>query len=331
MSAAQIRLKDLNDWVVGQIGHPQVTITQASEDASFRRYFRAANGSHSYIVMDAPPEKEDTATFVDITGRLERAGVNVPHVHARDSERGFLLLDDFGSTLFLHQLNDDTVDRLYADAIAALIKIQGAPVDGLPAYDEALLRFEISLFRDWLLARHLGIEFTPAQTQSFEQVTTALVENALRQPQVFVHRDYHSRNLMVTAVNNPGVLDYQDAVRGPLTYDLVSLLRDCYIAWPRSLVVDWALTFRDALMRRARPAGQSEREFLRWFDLMGIQRHLKASGIFARLWHRDGKQGFLKDIPRTLNYIVETAPHYPETAPLAELIKTLDLPRRLAA
>ncbi|MGF1547492.1 MAG: aminoglycoside phosphotransferase family protein [Thiotrichales bacterium] len=330
MSPTEQRFENLNHWVHAQLGSSPLNLSPASEDASFRRYFRAANGSRSFIVMDAPPERETTEPFVAITARLERVGVHVPHVHAVDQDQGFVLLDDLGSSLYLKLLNERTVDHLYADAIAALIKIQSAPCDGLPDYSSELLRFEIRLFLDWLLRRHLEIELTATQTEAFDQVTTALVENARQQPQVFVHRDYHSRNLMITGDNNPGVLDYQDAVRGPITYDLVSLLRDCYVAWPGSLVNDWALTFRDALMRRALPAGRSEREYLRWFDLMGIQRHLKASGIFARLWHRDGKSGYLKDIPRTLNYIVEAAPRHPETEPLARLIDELQLVQRLA-
>ncbi|MGF1644299.1 MAG: aminoglycoside phosphotransferase family protein [Thiotrichales bacterium] len=330
MSPSEQRIENLSHWVRTQLGFTPSQISPASEDASFRRYFRAVNGTRSFIVMDAPPEREATEPFVDITSRLESVGVHVPHVHAVDRDQGFVLLDDLGSSLYLKLLDERTVDHLYADAIAALLKIQSAPSEGLADYGSELLRFEMRLFPDWLLERHLGIELTPAQKTTLEQVANVLVDSALRQPQVFVHRDYHSRNLMVTRQHNPGVLDYQDAVRGPLTYDLVSLLRDCYIAWPRSLVHDWALTFRDALMRRALPAGRTEREFLRWFDLMGIQRHLKASGIFARLWRRDGKQGYLRDIPRTLNYILEVAPGYPETEALARLIDDLQLLRRLS-
>jgi aminoglycoside/choline kinase family phosphotransferase len=225
-------------------------------------------------------------------------------------------------------------DALYADAIEALVRIQarGARFGAqLPPYDEKLLRFEMSLFTDWLLARHLQVSLDPGATQALARVFDTLVASALEQPPVFVHRDYHSRNLMVCSGHNPGILDFQDAVHGPLTYDLVSLLRDCYIAWPQDRVVAWALDFRRRAASAGLPVGADEQQFLRWFDLMGVQRHLKASGIFARLWHRDGKPGYLADVPRTLEYVAQACARHADLAPLGELVAGRVLPAMRAS
>lgn len=274
--------------------------------------------------MDAPPERERCEPFIEIAHRLRAAGVNVPEILASDVESGFVLLTDLGDTLYLQALNDETADRLYADAITALITIQNhADCNGLPHFNATRLLDEIHLFEDWLLGKHLGLHLGSNEKKAMDNVFHLLVANALNQPQVFVHRDYHSRNLMVTVSNNPGIIDFQDAVAGPLCYDLVSLLKDCYIKWPHECINDWAGSF----FRQLPSCGLTESEFMRSFDLMGAQRHLKASGIFARLFHRDGKSGFLKDIPRTLSYIVDLEPGFPELQPLVTLIREQVLPR----
>jgi len=323
------RLPDLKTWAVSILGQSDWKLSPASEDASFRRYFRISRNGESYILMDAPPEKENIEPFIDVTHKLLSAKVHAPVIHAVDQSRGFMLLDDLGSTCYLDELDIDTAKQLYADALNSLLNIQQADINKLPLYDNKLLRDEMSLFDDWFLGRHLGIVLNSEQQQLLEDTHSILSDNALEQPQVFVHRDYHSRNLMVTDANNPGIIDYQDAVHGPITYDLVSLLRDCYVAWPPEQVKSWALAYRDSLVVAGLLDQTADSEFLRWFDLMGIQRQLKAIGIFSRLNHRDGKSGYLKDIPRTLTYILQVAPDYADTHPLAQLIEELDIPRRL--
>jgi len=248
----------------------------------------------------------------------------VPHLLASDLQQGFLLLSDLGHEQYLPHLNENSVEALYGDAMQALLVMQRSEdprVVSLPAYERTLLMTEMGLFRDWLLARHLGLQLSPAQAQMLEQTFAWLADSALQQPKVFVHRDYHSRNLMLSTPR-PGILDFQDAVYGPLTYDLVSLLRDCYIDWPRSQVEAWVADFH-------RDCGSEVdyTTFLRWFDLMGVQRHFKASGIFARLYHRDGKPGYLHDIPRTLGYVLQVAESYPQLNEVAELIREQVLPR----
>lgn len=281
--------------------------------------------------MDAPPDREDSRPFVDVARCLQRIGVNAPRIVAADLDLGFLLLTDLGSLSYLTALKREPAraDRLYGDALAALARIQEqgrTQQSGLPPYDEALLSFELSLFRDWLCGRHLGIELTGAEEAAWNACCAILVENALQQPCVFVHRDYHSRNLMVTDTNNPGILDFQDAVEGPLTYDLVSLLKDCYIRWPEERVRAWALGYFSTLDAAVHD-GMDADEFMRAFELMGVQRHLKAAGIFARLCHRDGKAAYLLDVPRTLSYVVEVAPRHPALKFLARLIAERVLPR----
>jgi len=277
--------------------------------------------------MDAPPDRENCAPFIRVAGALRRMGLNVPEVLAADLQQGFLLLTDLGSESYLAALADpDRADALYADAIGALATMQRngeAFLDIVPAYDETLLTFELSLFSDWLCGRHLGISFDAAARAAWQSCCRALVGNALEQPTVFVHRDFHSRNLMVVAENNPGILDFQDAVAGPYTYDLASLLKDCYIGWPASRRDAWMWSF---YRERVGDLGVSEDRFRRHFELMGAQRQLKAAGIFARLNHRDGKPGYLRDIPRTLNYVLEIAPRYEELRVVAELIRGQVLP-----
>jgi aminoglycoside/choline kinase family phosphotransferase len=319
------RLEALKRWLETELDFSEYTLTPASSDASFRRYFRVVHDGNSLIVMDAPPDKEDSRPFVAVAKLLFDAGLNVPEVLDQDLDQGYLLLGDLGSTLYLDELGDDSVERLYGDALGALAAIQACdPGSGaLPDYDRTLLMNEMGLFRDWLVGTHLGITLNAAQADLLDAAYNLLADNALAQPQVLVHRDYHSRNLMVTARNNPGILDFQDAVIGPVTYDLVSLLRDCYIAWPRNRVEDWALGYQKLALQSGilREEHEDPRQFLRWFDLMGVQRHLKAAGIFARLNHRDGKTAYLDDIPRTLGYVVEVSGRYPELAGLGEFVE----------
>jgi len=305
-------------------------LSLASGDASFRCYFRVQKGPSSFIVMDAPPDKEDCLPFIRVAGFLESMGLNAPRVIEADLEQGFLLLTDLGQDQFLDALNRDAdlAAGLYDDALDALAAMQrrgDAFQSSLPPYDEKLLRFELSLFHDWLCGTHLGIAFSDQDETSWQQCSDLLVTNALEQPQVFVHRDYHSRNLMVTDGDNPGILDFQDAVEGPLTYDLVSLLKDCYIRWPAERVRNWATDFYALVPEQHRESVDLD-QFMRFFELMGVQRHLKAAGIFARLNHRDGKVGYLADIPRTLSYIVEVAPGYPELDFVCGLIQQELLP-----
>jgi aminoglycoside/choline kinase family phosphotransferase len=320
------RLKLLKRWLENELDFSDYSLKPASSDASFRRYFRLTHDGSSYIVMDAPPQKEDSRPFISIARQFADVGLNVPEIIDENLAQGFLLLTDLGSRLYLEALNEATVERLYGDALGALAALQSCqPVPGLlPDYDRGLLLTEMGLFRDWLVGRHLGIELSEAQAAMLEEAFAGLAENALNQPQVCVHRDYHSRNLMVTPHNNPGILDFQDAVIGPVTYDLVSLLRDCYIAWPRPRVDAWALGYQELALQTGilRREHDDPAQFLRWFDLMGVQRHLKAAGIFARLNHRDGKPGYLKDIPRTLGYVIDVARRYTEIAWLGEFIET---------
>jgi aminoglycoside/choline kinase family phosphotransferase len=325
------RLDILRHWLEADLGWHDLELAPASADASFRRYFRVGGRGHDTVIaMDAPPDKEDVEPYLKVAGMLAGIGVHAPRVLRRNAIDGFLLLTDLGSATYLAELADPArADALYADAIRALVKIQAGGEQHarrLPPYDERLLRFEMSLFTDWLVGRHLALELSPTESALLATAFDALVANALAQPRVFVHRDYHSRNLMVCPADNPGILDFQDAVRGPLSYDLVSLLRDCYVQWPQERVLGWALGYRRQAQAVGLPAGDDEAQFLRWFDLMGIQRHLKASGIFARLWHRDGKPGYLPDVPRTLGYIVAACAHHADLAALGALVGERVLP-----
>ena len=329
-AGADARLQALNRWVEGIDAIRGGTLAPASGDASFRRYFRLQRGGESFIVMDAPPPQEDCLPFIRVAGYLEAMQINAPRVLEADLDRGFLLLTDLGSTLYLDSLEADAsrADKLYGDALSALAAMQarGAAYQSLlPAYDETLLRFELSLFHDWLCGTHLGMTFDEGEEAEWQALCDRLVRNALDQPQVFVHRDYHSRNLMVTSENNPGVLDFQDAVEGPVSYDLVSLLKDCYIKWPADRIAQWVGDYYGRLDEAMRTR-ITQRDFVRAFELMGVQRHLKAAGIFCRLNHRDGKPGYLQDIPRTLSYIVDIAPRYGELDFLVQLITDRCLP-----
>jgi len=308
------------------LGYQDYTVTPASEDASFRSYHRLQQAQQSWVVMDAPPEQEPCDQFIAVDEMLRDAGLSAPEIIHKNLDQGFLVLSDFGNTAYLDVLDEQSVDDLYGDALQSLKRMQDK-IDcaGLPEYDEVLLVREMMLFHDWLLGEMFGIELNDVQLGLWQASMRILVDNALAQPQVFVHRDYHSRNLMVIGADNPGIIDFQDAVCGPVTYDLVSLLRDCYIAWPKPRVTGFIGRFYDSM-----PDQSVDLEtFTRWLDLMGVQRHLKASGIFCRLKQRDGKQGYIKDIPRTFNYIAEACSSQPSLRPLGELIEELDLTKRI--
>ncbi|MEA3410869.1 MAG: phosphotransferase [Pseudomonadota bacterium] len=312
-------------WLRGHANIEDCAIEPVSGDASFRRYFRVDTGGRTCILMDAPPDREDSAPFVDVTRRLTAAGLNVPRVLEADLKAGILLLDDLGDDLYLNHLHDDNAATLYRYALDALQRIQAADTTGLPDYDRTLLLREMALFREWFLERHLGLGPDPARDALLNRTFEALVEVAHEQPQVFVHRDYHARNLMLTPDHPPGILDYQDAVHGPVTYDLVSLLKDSYIAWPRQRQLDWVFSYRDRIVEAGIIQPVDDATFLRWFDLTGVQRQLKVCGIFARLNYRDGKPGYLRDIPLTWRNLVDAAGRYPETRELARSLAGLDI------
>lgn len=323
------RLEQLTQWVNSLPGWEHALLEPASADASFRRYFRARGPEGTAICMDAPPDKENVLPFVDITGRLQATGVHVPVLLAQNLMDGFLLMEDLGSTPYLDRLNFATAKNLYADALQSLLTLQQADCDHLPLYDESRLRAEMELMPEWFLGTHLG--FTPDRLplELLQHAFDALVESALEQPLVFVHRDYHSRNLMVTDSQNPGVIDYQDAVLGPATYDLVSLLRDCYILWPQSQVDWWMTCFRKEAIALGVLPPVDHATYVRWFDLMGLQRHIKVLGIFARLYHRDGKSGYLQDLPRVLSYVVNVGARYPETSELVQWLHNSGVTQRI--
>ena len=322
--ASDSRLADLTRWVFDDLGFAGSRIAPASADASFRRYFRVTRGEDSYIVMDAPPEKESLGPFLSVAKILLGIGLNVPVVLAKDPKRGLLLLSDLGERQYLDELDtDEAADRLYADALGALCTMQtadSAMARDLPSYDHTLLMREMELMPEWFLRRHLGLQSSAAERGMLNRLFETLAQSALAQPASFVHRDYHSRNLLVTAENNPGILDFQDAVWGPVTYDLVSLLKDCYVAWPAPRVRAWALQYRERLLARGFPVSATEAEFIHGFDLVGLQRHIKVLGIFARLYYRDGKHQYLNDLPRVLRYAHDAAGEYAETTEFADFI-----------
>ncbi len=319
------RFDRLRQWTAQALAAPLLDLTPASADASFRRYFRARTPDGSYIVMDAPPTHEDCAPFLHVARLFRAAGANTPEILAENGVEGFLLLSDFGDTTYLAALDEASADRLYRDANAALISIQRASRAGeLPPYDAELLLRELRLFPDWYVARHLGIELDGCQQQTLERVFTAIVANNLAQPAVYVHRDWHSRNLMVTERDNPGVLDFQDAVYGPITYDLVSIYKDAYIAWDEERVLDWVVRYWQAARAAGLPVHADFGEFYRDFEWMGVQRHVKVLGIFARLFHRDGKDGYLKDMPRVMDYLRRACQRYRDLGDLLRLLDALE-------
>jgi hypothetical protein len=330
--APDARLAALDRWAGETLGTREFSIVPASADASFRRYFRLtlggecalARGARTLIVMDAPPEKEDSAPFVKVAALLGGAGVHAPAVLASDLAQGFLLLTDLGDRTYLAALDATTAASLYSDAIDALILWQLSSRDGeLPPYDEALLRRELDLFADWYVAKHRRGALTPEHARVLADTFRLVLDNNLAQPRVFVHRDYHSRNLMVSQPN-PGVLDFQDAVMGPITYDLVSLLRDAYIVWDEERQIDWAVRYWERARKARLPVAADFADFWRDFEWMGVQRQLKVLGIFARLSHRDGKSGYIADMPRVMAYLRGAAARYAAFAPLQGLLDALE-------
>jgi aminoglycoside/choline kinase family phosphotransferase len=314
----------LERWLGEQLPGARFALTPASEDASFRRYFRATlDDGASFVVMDAPPDKEDCRPFVHVARLLHEAGVHAPRVHAQDLAQGFLLLSDLGQRTYLQELAPGNAGELFADATGALIRWQLATRPGeLPPYDEALLRREMQLFPDWYVARHLGVEPSAGQKETLERIFALLAASALAQPRVYVHRDYMPRNLML-ADPNPGVLDFQDAVIGPITYDMVSLMRDAFVSWDEEPVLDWTVRYWEKARSAGLPVDADFGAFWRAFEWMGLQRHLKVLGIFARINYRDGKPKYLADTPRFLRYARGVAGRYSALAPLNRLLDDL--------
>ncbi|WP_434655223.1 phosphotransferase [Pseudomonas sp. R3-56] len=333
MPDQDVRLQHLKVWLDEQLpilftqqgwgAVPPATLTAASSDASFRRYFRWQGEGCSLIVMDAPPPQENCKPFVDIAFLLAKSGINVPKIYAEDLERGFLLLNDLGNQTYLDVINGENADDLFGDALQALLAFQQLPmVAPLPSYDVALLRRELELFPEWYVKRELGIEFDTAQQQLWQQASDLLINSALAQPKVLVHRDYMPRNLMLSEPN-PGVLDFQDAVYGPVTYDVTCLFKDAFLSWPEERVRGWLEDYWRQAGTLGIPVQPDFEDFLRASDLMGVQRHLKVIGIFARICHRDGKPRYLADVPRFFAYIEAVIARRPELAPLDELLRSL--------
>ncbi|MGH8671641.1 MAG: aminoglycoside phosphotransferase family protein [Burkholderiales bacterium] len=318
------RLTEAENWLREVFDARALDIVPASEDASFRRYFRVSVQGRSWILMDAPPQHEDCRPYVHVAGLLADAGVNAPRIVHSDLDRGFLLLTDLGGTTYLDVLNPQTADTLYGDAVDALIRFQLASRPGeLPDYDSELLEREMRLFPEWYIARHRGITLDPGQVELLETLFGVINRNVLAQARVFVHRDYHSRNLMVTSPN-PGVLDFQDAVYGPTSYDPVSLFKDAYITWDEERVLDWVIRYWEKARRHKLPVAGDFTQFYRDFEWMGIQRHLKVLGIFARLCYRDGKRVYLDDMPVVMNYLRAACQRYREFHPLLKLLDFVD-------
>ena len=323
--AADTRLDELSSWLSAWFSGASFSLAAASADASFRRYFRVSARGASWIAMDAPPAREDCRPFVRVAAMLRAAGVNAPQVIAQDLDRGFLLLTDLGTTTYLSVLDEASAPRLFGDAIDTLIRWQLASRPGeLPPYDEALLRRECELFPEWYIGRHLGVTLEAAERRALDETLAAIVARNLEQPMVYVHRDYMPRNLMVTEPN-PGVLDFQDAVWGPIAYDVVSLFRDAFISWEEERVLDGAARYWEKAKRAGLPVDSDFGAFYRDFEWMGLQRHLKVLGIFARIRYRDGKPGYVEDAPRFVRYARAVCERYGELAPLARLFDRLGI------
>jgi N-acetylmuramate 1-kinase len=336
MPDQDVRLQQLKVWLDEQLpalfiaqgwgAVPPATLTAASSDASFRRYFRWEGAGRTFIVMDAPPLQENCKPFVDIADLLSKSGINVPKIYAEDLKRGFLLLNDLGRKTYLDVMDAENADALFADALDALLAFQQLPMEApLPSYDVALLRRELELFPEWYVRRHLGVEMDAAQLALWQRVSDRLIDSALAQPKVLVHRDYMPRNLMLSEPN-PGVLDFQDAVYGPVTYDVTCLFKDAFLSWPEERVHGWLQRYWQAAGKVGIPVQARFEDFLQASDLMGVQRHLKVIGIFARICHRDGKPRYLADVPRFFAYIEAVLARRPELAELGELLASLRQP-----
>jgi aminoglycoside/choline kinase family phosphotransferase len=330
--SADARLAQLNDWLAST-GLVEVgTGRPASVDASFRRYFRydVVPGMQdklgaTLVAMDAPPERENVPAFIHVQGLLFDAGVTVPAIAARNVEQGFLLLGDLGTTTYLARLDSDNAAFMYSDAVDALLKFQMASQPGvLPEFDRAFILRELNIFPEWYLNRHLGVTLDDKQQAQLDKVFEAIASNVLAQQQVFMHRDFHSRNLMFLDHGNPGVLDFQDAVYGPVTYDLASLLRDAYVQWDEEIVLDWVVRYWQSAKQAGLPVNPDIDAFYRDFEFMAMQRHLKILGIFCRLNYRDNKSHYMGDLPTVLDYVRKTANRYTELKPLLRLLDALE-------
>lgn len=323
------RQKQITTWLKAQWPGRHFTLAPASADASFRRYFRATlDDGSTWVIMDAPPANEDVRPWLNVQQLFQAAGSHVPSVLAQDLERGFLLLSDLGNATYLQALDADNAAPLYADAITALVKIQSASRSGvLPEYDKALLRRELDLFPEWFLSRHHQMAVADNERQSLETVFERILAVNLGEPRVFVHRDYHSRNLMYVTqpgAGNPGIVDFQDAVYGPISYDMVSLLKDAYIEWDEDLALDWLVRYWESARKAGLPVAADFGDFFRDYEWMGVQRHIKILGIFARLYHRDGKDAYLKDLPLVARYLRKACERYSELSPLRKLLDKVE-------
>ncbi len=332
-ASADLRLGQLQEWLTGLNLVDTATLRAASADASFRRYFRLdtlaagadAGLGATLIAMDAPPERENVPAFLKVDALLAEAGVTVPRIVAADPARGFVLMSDLGNSTYLQVLDHDNASTMYAEALEALVKIQQRSAPGvLPEYDRPFLLRELELFPEWFIGRHLGATLSAAQRKELDQVFEAIVGNALAQQQVFVHRDFHSRNLMWVEAGNPGILDFQDAVYGPITYDIASLLRDAYVQWDEELVLDWTIRYWQHAKAAGLPVNKDIDAFYRDFEYMALQRHLKILGLFCRLNYRDGKAAYLGDLPTVLDYVRKTANRYRDLKPLVRLLDQLE-------
>ena len=348
-----LRAQARRAWTCRVLDDPDLQLQSASADASFRSYWRVTQNGHSWIVMDSPPELEDPQPWLEMSARLLAAGLHVPVVYAQDLQQGFLLIEDLGNQMYLPALNTNSVDALYDHAMTALLRMQrDVDTDGLAPYNREFLSRELELMPEWFLGKHLGYTPTCEMWDVLEGAFTTLLSSALEQPRCFVHRDYHSRNLLIIPENsstaaphsvqfsgaglvapaqqNPGIIDFQGALLGPITYDLASLLRDCYIVWNNERVEGWVEAYRQRLLNaQVLNADIDSKHFLRWFDLMGLQRHLKVLGIFCRLYYRDGKRGYLNDLSRVYDYVINVARRYPELSELVALLNTVVGPRDL--
>ena len=328
-AVADSRRDALALWVARELRDTAFSLAPASEDASFRRYFRVTpqapwRGHATLIAMDAPPPMEDCRPYVHVATLLRAAGVNAPEIFAANVDDGFLLMSDLGTRTYLDVLNAHNAHELYIEAIDALVRWQRASREGeLARYDETLLARELALYPDWYVARHLKVTLTATQQATLAQAFRRVLDRSLAQPAVYVHRDYHSRNLMACA-NGPGVVDFQDAVHGPITYDLVSLLRDAYVEWDEERQIDWAVRYWERARKASLPVQADFSDFWSDFEWMGVQRQLKVLGIFARLYHRDGKPRYLDDMPRVARYLAGACARYVELAPLARLIDEVE-------
>ena len=325
------RLNALQNWLNKQLKLEFSDISPASSDASFRRYFRIDVNSASYIAMDAPPENESLGEFIYADSALLALNLHAPVIHAENSDEGFLLMEDLGTQTYFDKLNEQNADVLYSDAIDALITMQTGiklqPQKKFPLYSAKLLKDEMQLFESWYLPKHINRTLSSNQADKLHTIYQLLIDNALEQPQSWVHRDYHSRNLMLTENSNPGIIDFQDMVIGGISYDLVSLFKDCYIAWPRVKVEEWISDYHKKYHQIAvKQFGFEEvtlPQLIKFFDLMGVQRHLKVLGIFSRLFYRDNKEQYLNDIPLVKQYLIETCEQYDELAPLADILHSV--------